>query len=216
MAPSNYLNQRSDIVNWTLRNKLQWNLNQNTKLFIHENASENIICEMLPILSRGDELRGAAVACTGEVIELCVMQYLSVWDKLCLTSPMYANWRNKMNMGHCNPLRPGPRFNIKMSSYQYRKSHCGDKTVVRSSYLHNGISYTGKMTSLYWIRALNRMANFMQITFPINFPERKYYVYWLMNIMAKGPIHKKVLARKVFVCLYLANLYCNISYISIV
>ena len=41
-----------------------------------------------------------------------------------------------------------------MSSYQYRKSHCGDKTVVRSSYLHNGVSYTGKMTSLYWIRAL--------------------------------------------------------------
>ena len=49
---------------------------------------------------------------------------------------------------------PGPWFNIKMSSYQYRKSHCGDKTVVRSSYLHNGISYTGKMSSLYWIRAL--------------------------------------------------------------
>ena len=46
----------------------------------------------------------------------------------------------------------GPWFNIKMSSYQYRKSHCGDKTVVRSSYLHNGISYTGKTTSLYWIR----------------------------------------------------------------
>ena len=49
----------------------------------------------------------------------------------------------------------GPRFNIKMSSYQYRKSHCGDKTVVRPSYLHNGISYTGKTTSLYWIRALD-------------------------------------------------------------
>ena len=45
----------------------------------------------------------------------------------------------------------GPRFNIKMLSYQYRKSHCGDKTVVRSSYLHNGISYTSKMSSLYWI-----------------------------------------------------------------
>ena len=45
------------------------------------------------------------------------------------------------------------RTNIKMSSYQYRKSDCGDKTVVRSSYLHNGISYIGKMTSLYWIRA---------------------------------------------------------------
>ena len=44
-----------------------------------------------------------------------------------------------------------PWFNIKMQFYQYRKSHCGDKTV---SYLHNGISYTGKMASLYWIRAL--------------------------------------------------------------
>ena len=39
-----------------------------------------------------------------------------------------------------------------MSSYQYRKSHCGDKTILRPSYLHNGISYTYKMASLYWIR----------------------------------------------------------------
>ena len=46
---------------------------------------------------------------------------------------------------------PGPWFNKKMSSYQYRKSHCGNKTVVRSSYLHNGISYAGKITSFYWI-----------------------------------------------------------------
>ena len=45
-------------------------------------------------------------------------------------------------------LRSGPWFNIKMSSYQYRESHCGDKTVVRWSYLQNGISYTGKI-SLY-------------------------------------------------------------------
>ena len=32
----------------------------------------------------------------------------------------------------------GPWFNIKMSPCQYRKSHCGDKTVVRSSYLIMG------------------------------------------------------------------------------
>ena len=44
----------------------------------------------------------------------------------------------------------GPGFNIKMPYYQYRKSHCGDKTILRPSYLHNGISYTGKMPSLYW------------------------------------------------------------------
>ena len=46
------------------------------------------------------------------------------------------------------------RFNIKIPPYPYRKSHCGDKTILRPSYLHNGISYTGKMTSLYWIGAL--------------------------------------------------------------
>ena len=40
--------------------------------------------------------------------------------------------------------------NKKMSSYQYRISHCGDKTILRPSYLHNGISYTERMTSLYW------------------------------------------------------------------
>ena len=44
-------------------------------------------------------------------------------------------------------------FNIKMPSYQYRKSHCEDKTILRPSYHQNGISYTGKMTSLYWVRA---------------------------------------------------------------
>ena len=51
-------------------------------------------------------------------------------------------------------LDPEPWFNVKMTSYQYRKSHCGDKTILRPSYLHNGISYTGKTTSLYWIGAL--------------------------------------------------------------
>ena len=49
---------------------------------------------------------------------------------------------------------PGPWSNINMSSYQYRKLYCGDKTVVRSSNLCNGISYTGKMASLYWFRPL--------------------------------------------------------------
>ena len=49
----------------------------------------------------------------------------------------------------------GAWFNIKMTSYQYCKSYCGDKTILRPSYLHNEISYTGKMTFLYWIRAQN-------------------------------------------------------------
>ena len=41
------------IVNWTMRNKLKWNSNQNIKLFIHGNAFKNVVCEMVAILSRG-------------------------------------------------------------------------------------------------------------------------------------------------------------------
>ena len=41
------------IVNWTLRNKLQWNWNRNTKFFINEIAFENVVCEMAAILFRG-------------------------------------------------------------------------------------------------------------------------------------------------------------------
>ena len=59
--------------------------------------------------------------------------------------------------GHHCFLSPRARFSIMMPSYQYRKFHCGDKTILRPSYLHNGISYTGKTTSLYWIRALNAL-----------------------------------------------------------
>ena len=51
--PSHYLNQCWDIFNCTLRNELLWNFNQNTKLFVHENAFENIVYEMVVILPRG-------------------------------------------------------------------------------------------------------------------------------------------------------------------
>ena len=62
--------------------------------------------------------------------------------------------------GKWSLCRDGPRgwFNIKMQSYQYRKFHCGYKTILRPCYLHNGISYTGKMTSLYWIRVLGAVS----------------------------------------------------------
>ena len=52
-APSHYLNRCWDIVNWTLRHKLQWKCNQNTIVFTHENAFENIVCEMAAIFCRG-------------------------------------------------------------------------------------------------------------------------------------------------------------------
>ena len=40
-----------DIVNLTLRNKLQWNFNQNSNTFIQENALESVVWEMASISS---------------------------------------------------------------------------------------------------------------------------------------------------------------------
>ena len=51
-APSHYLNQCWNIVNWTLRNKLQWTFNRNSNIFIQEIAFENVVCKMASILSR--------------------------------------------------------------------------------------------------------------------------------------------------------------------
>ena len=39
-APTHYPNQCWRIDNWILMNKIQWNLNQNTKIYIEENAFE--------------------------------------------------------------------------------------------------------------------------------------------------------------------------------
>ena len=51
-----YLTPSLVVVNWTLRNQIQWNFDQNTRIVIHENASENIVGEMAAILPRGDKL----------------------------------------------------------------------------------------------------------------------------------------------------------------
>ena len=41
-----------DIVDWTLRNKLQWKIDRNSNIFIHEKAFESVVWEMASILSR--------------------------------------------------------------------------------------------------------------------------------------------------------------------
>ena len=85
---------------------------------------------------------------------------------------------------------PGWQFNIKITSYQYRKSHCGDKTISRPSYLHNGISYTGKTISLYWIGAQGICSHFPDNILKCIFLNENV---WLsikisQNFVPKGPI----------------------------
>ena len=64
---------------------------------------------------------------------------------------------------HIYTRKTGPWFNIEMSSYQYRLSHCGDKTV-RSSYSHTGIYSTFKTSFLYWIGPPGSMMHNIEYT----------------------------------------------------
>ena len=48
-APSHYLNQWWNIFNWTSSNKLRWNFNQNSYIFVEENAFENVVWKMASI-----------------------------------------------------------------------------------------------------------------------------------------------------------------------
>ena len=50
-APSHYLNRCWLNVNWAFRDKLKWNSNGNTKLFIHNNAFENVFAKMAAVSS---------------------------------------------------------------------------------------------------------------------------------------------------------------------
>ena len=50
--PSHYLNQCWNVVNRTLGNRIQWNFNQNTMIFIQENGFENAVCKMVAMLSK--------------------------------------------------------------------------------------------------------------------------------------------------------------------
>ena len=57
------------MVDSTLANKLQWNFNRNWNIFIHENAFENIACELASILSQYDP------------IERNCLQQHHIWDR---------------------------------------------------------------------------------------------------------------------------------------
>ena len=127
MVPSDKGNRCWLTVIWTLRNKFRLNLIQNTVISIKQNTFKNHDCKVF------------------------WPQWVYTTIQFIVTNSGLPNKQQSRYLVQLAWWRPGPWFNIKMSSYQYRKSHCGDKTVVRSSYLHNGISYTGKITCFYWI-----------------------------------------------------------------
>ena len=89
----------------------------------------------------------------------------------------------------------GAWFNIKMKSCQYRKSHYGDKTILRSSDLHNGIPYTGKIASLHWIRA-------QRVT---DLPTSLWHC--LFNSL-RPKRNRRHFADEIFKCIFVMKMYC--------
>ena len=84
-APSHFLKQCCMIANGTLRNKLQWNFDQNTKHLLCENTSGNIVYEMATILSRErcvNRVTNMYLICQYGLVSLhtcCVYKYIVVW-----------------------------------------------------------------------------------------------------------------------------------------
>ena len=71
---SHCLNQCWNIVNWAPRNKLQWNYNRNSCIFIQENVFECVVCDMSAVLSWSQyvksvdyHLRGTSLRPSGDI-----------------------------------------------------------------------------------------------------------------------------------------------------
>ena len=106
-APSHYLNQCWDIVNWTLRNKLQWNFNRNQFIFIQENALETIVCETASIPSRPQWVKGEiplniskkgrCVHWKGVIQYKCHVRLCQIWKDLPPFFPKFGG--QVVNMG---------------------------------------------------------------------------------------------------------------------
>ena len=59
------------------------------------------------------------------------------------------------DMGKIHSCQVTTKLNNAWTWALIQYTDCGDKMILWLSYLHNWISYTGQMTSLYWIGALN-------------------------------------------------------------
>ena len=120
-APSHYLSHCWYIVNWTLGNKLQWNSDQNTKLFIHKNESENIICEIAAILSRGRWVWKQIILAHNSIIASNFYVCLVQWNVLTyLThdeSDLLSVWREIYNCMSKNGTAPQNIFSMAFHSY---------------------------------------------------------------------------------------------------
>ena len=105
-------------------------------------------------------------------------------QKQVVTSVLYTTTlANRLFCTHV--FQAEPWFNIKFLSYQCRKSHCGDTTIIRSSYLHNGNSYTGKMASFIESPHTFYGISILSLMLLIKANEYRVVAYWV-GVIYKG------------------------------
>ena len=97
------MNQYWNIINWTLGNKLQWNLYWNWYIFIKENAFEDIVCEMVSIASQPQCVKNkrpvglsSFVNCPPVVASFLTQRQLSI----------NAGWQHMGRVPHPNYVDP--------------------------------------------------------------------------------------------------------------
>ena len=119
------------------------------------------------------------------------------YRKLKLTKMSYLNGQHLCDLFATVPSRGRQLFivlihwitvqpRLPTNPTKYRKSHCGDKTILWLSYLHNGISYTGKTTSLYWIGAQQQCFSFDQCILMIHIFQEMHQV---LSILGRRDTH---------------------------
>ena len=91
LQPDHYMNQCWLTVNWTLRNKLLLNFDQNERLEIKENVFENVICRMLVISFRPQCFNSSPPGQNGRLFADDIFRCIYTNEKFCILVKISLN-----------------------------------------------------------------------------------------------------------------------------
>ena len=86
---------RRQAIIWTnagIGNKLQWNFNRNSNIFIHENAFENVVCEMASICLGLNELTHWLLGDTS-----LILNQLFAFHEICMIGMLHERLGSSYN-----------------------------------------------------------------------------------------------------------------------
>ena len=83
LAPSHYLNQCLNIINRTLGNELKRNFNQNSYIFIQENAFENASAKWRLFRHGLNELKHCLTRSSIHITQFCMYLLIKIFQYMC-------------------------------------------------------------------------------------------------------------------------------------